>query len=34
MELTRKSIQEQREAFLQAGYRLPEFDYDIFDRFK
>lgn len=22
MELTRKSIQEQREAFLQAGYRL------------
>lgn len=27
MELTRKSIQEQREAFLQAGYRLPEFDY-------
>lgn len=28
MELTRKSIQEQREAFLQAGYRLPEFDYD------
>ncbi|MCM1191075.1 MAG: mannitol dehydrogenase family protein [Acetatifactor muris] len=28
MELTRKSIQEQREAFLQAGYRLPEFEYD------
>ncbi len=28
MELTRKSIQEQREAFLQAGYRLPEFDYE------
>lgn len=28
MELTRKSIREQREAFLQAGYRLPEFDYE------
>lgn len=28
MELTRKSLQEQREAFLQAGYRLPEFDYE------
>lgn len=28
MELTRKSIREQRESFLQAGYRLPEFDYE------
>ncbi|MCM1056678.1 MAG: mannitol dehydrogenase family protein [Firmicutes bacterium] len=28
MELTRKSIQEQRDAFLRAGYRLPEFDHD------
>ena len=28
MELTRKSIQEQQNAFLQAGYRLPAFDYD------
>ena len=28
MELTRKSIQQQRDAFLQAGYRLPEFDYE------
>ncbi len=28
MELTRKSIQEQRESFLHAGYRLPEFDYE------
>lgn len=28
MELTRKSIQEQRDAFLKAGYRLPEFDYE------
>ncbi len=28
MELTRKSIREQRDSFLQAGYRLPEFDYE------
>lgn len=28
MELTRKSIRDQRESFIQAGYRLPEFDYE------
>ena len=28
MELTLKSLQADREAFLAAGYHLPEFDYD------
>lgn len=28
MELTRKSIRDQRESFIQAGYHLPEFDYE------
>ena len=28
MELTRKSINEDRDAFEKAGYRLPSFDYD------
>ena len=28
MELTLKSLHDDRDAFLAAGYHLPEFDYD------